>query len=304
MLLRLWVAKQQRFHIERRHVAIASIVAHRHADFAVIQQIFDDLTFTIVTFEPNQLPALYRLPLIVTFFHLRQVADGQIADGARLFAIFRLAIRQYRELHAFQRAAFLYQVTHAVAVHPETNWRAVRHRRTIRHVQIANTLPGRLAQVNLVGHAVEEVVGGIFRRPALRVKAVGDVTIMQLIEVTRRPLHVLFQLFAGQLIHGNFAARILIVKGDIFCRNGAHIQFGSVVINLQGNHLRLRRIVAAGFLIQLANTGVLNMDLRNAFHRIRRHQILASQLRDRPIGVGVGAQDFVVRLIDLFQRLV
>ena len=71
---------------------------------------------------------------------------------------------------------------------------------------------------------------------------------------------------------------------------------------MQRNHLRLRRIVAAGFLIQLADACILNMHLRNALHGIRWHQILAAQLGNRAIGIG--AQNLVIRLIHLFQLLI
>ncbi|MNZ98304.1 hypothetical protein D3C78_1175820 [compost metagenome] len=54
-----------------------------------------------------------------------------------------------------------------------------------------------------------------------------------------------------------------------------------------------------GFLIQLADTGILHVHLRNALHRIRRYQILAAELGNR--SVGVSAQNLVVRLINLFE---
>jgi hypothetical protein len=56
----------------------------------------------------------------------------------------------------------LRQVPHAVTVHAQTDRRAVGHWRAVGHAQIADTLPGRLAQVDFVGHAIEEIIGGVF----------------------------------------------------------------------------------------------------------------------------------------------
>ncbi|MNV62447.1 hypothetical protein D3C71_1549950 [compost metagenome] len=80
-----------------------------------------------------------------------------------------------------------------------------------------------MAQVDFIGHAIEEIISGILGRAALRVEAVGHIAVLQLIEVARRPFHVLLQLFAAELVHGDLAAGILIIEGDIFGRNGTDV---------------------------------------------------------------------------------
>lgn len=103
------------------------------------------------------------------------------------------------------------------------------------------------------------------------------------------------------MVDGDFTTGILIIEGDILGGDGAHVQLRPVVINLQRDHLGLRRVVTGCLLIQGADAGILNMYLWNAFHRVRRHQILAGQLSNRP--VGVGTQDGMERLVDLFELL-
>ena len=55
-------------------------------------------------------------------------------------------------------------------------------------------------------------------------------------------------------------------------------------------------------LIQRADTGILNMDLRNTFNLIGRYQITAAQGRNYPISIG--AQNIMIRLVNRFQLFI